>query len=57
MSWSCWKRTRLSSYPEAKLGRVDPLEPLDVAGAGLGEAFDRLLDPAGDPLVEVGHVT
>jgi hypothetical protein len=33
---------------EAMLGRVDALEPFHVARAGIGEALDRLLDPAGD---------
>ncbi|MGA3261309.1 MAG: hypothetical protein ABSE35_20685 [Bryobacteraceae bacterium] len=41
---------------EAILGRVDALEPRYVARAGIGEAFDSLLNPAGDTLIECGHV-
>jgi hypothetical protein len=33
------------------------LESFYVARAGFGEAFDGFLDPAGDALVEIGHVT
>jgi len=38
------------AHAEAVLGRVDALEPFDVARAGIGEALDSLPDPAGDPL-------
>src|ERR1035438_1789874 len=41
---------------EAILGRIDTLEPFHVARAGIDEAFDRLLDPAGNALIECGHV-
>src|ERR1035438_1988934 len=41
---------------EAILGRIDTLEPFHVAHAGIGQAFDRLLVPAGNALIECGHV-
>ena len=40
----------------AEFGRVDGLEAPDVTGAGFGEAFDGLLDTAGDGFIEGGHV-
>ena len=41
---------------KAELGRVDALQALHIADAGFGEALDRLLDAAGDALIETGHV-
>ena len=41
---------------EAELGRVNALELLYVAGAGFGEAFDGVLDAAGDAFIESGQV-
>lgn len=40
---------------EAKFGRVDALEPSNVAGAGFGKAFEGVLDAAGDDTLKRGH--
>jgi hypothetical protein len=44
------------SHAEALRGRVDALEPLDVARAGVGEALYSLLDSACDSLIERRHI-
>ena len=36
---------------ETEFGRVDPLKPFHIAGASFGEAFDGLLNAAGDTLI------
>lgn len=41
---------------ESILWRVNVREPLGVAGASGGEAFDALLDAAGNAFVERGHI-
>ena len=41
----------------AILGRVDALEPTDVARTGTDQALDRLPDPPGDSFVKGRHVS
>src|ERR1017187_6162523 len=41
---------------EAILGRVDALQPLHIAGAGLREALEGLFDAAGDTPIERRHI-
>lgn len=44
------------AHAKAELGRIDTLKTLSVAEASFLEAFNGLLDSAGDAIIESSHV-